>query len=183
MRAEAREDLAPRDNGIGRPSRGAADIHVFDEAQFGADACGVSISGTSSSSLTPRMTTVSSFSEAKPAAAAAAIPSSTCVQIVSARERAESSGSQRVEADRDAVQSGRAQGCRIARASRTPLVVIARSRSPAARRVTRSSTGKIAAEERFPSGDPDAVDAERRKRVDDRVVSSNVSRLSRGSQT
>ena len=42
---------------------------------------------------------------------------------------------------------------------------------------------QIAPEQRLAAGDADPVDAERRERVDESAISSNVSRLSRGSQT
>ena len=37
MAADDFQDLRPRDDGRGRPASGAADVHVFDETDLGAD--------------------------------------------------------------------------------------------------------------------------------------------------
>ena len=64
-----------------------------------------SIRSTSSSSLTPRMTTVSILSRPK-TRRAAAMPAWTRVELVEARQRLEAIAVQRVEADRDASEPG-----------------------------------------------------------------------------
>ena len=91
---------------------------------------------------------------------------------------------ERVEADRDAVQAGRSKRMRHCEASSTPLVVSARSAIAGRAASDSTSTGKVAAEQRLAAGEPHAVDAERRERVDDRARSPRTcSRLSRGSHT
>ena len=83
-----------------RPVRRAADVHVLDEPDLGAEPLARTPGATSSSSsLTPRMTTESILSPEKPARAAAAIPASTRGMVVEARQRLEAVPPQRVEAD------------------------------------------------------------------------------------
>ena len=78
-----------------------------------------SIRSTSSSSLVPRMTTVSILSGETRRASAASMPASTCVQAVAARQRAEALRAQGVEADREPVQTRpRASAAAARRAAR-----------------------------------------------------------------
>ena len=84
-------------------------------------------SASTSSSLTPRIRTVSSFIDPK-ASMAASMPASTSGEVIAARQGLEAVGHQRVEADGDAAQARVAQSLGVG-ASSTPLVVIARSSS------------------------------------------------------
>ena len=90
-------------------------------------------------------------------------------QLVEARQRAEAIGVQRVEADGDAAQA-RASGARRAwSASRTPLVVSARSASPGLAASIADERRQVAAQERLAAGQAQPVHAERDEDVDERA--------------
>ena len=146
--------------------------------------CRTRSASTSSSSLTPRMTTVSILRPAEDARAAASMPASTRVELVEARQRAEASRLQRVEADGDAVAGRRACSASTWSASSTPLVVSARSCKPRlARRASRPApAGRGAAAARRRSAGPCRRRARGRRRRA-RSISSKCSMSSRGSQT
>ena len=141
-----------------------------------------SIRSASSSSLTPRMTTVSIFVPVKPARATEAMPSSTwaCVfRRVSAAKRSGRSVS-RLTVTRWRPASFSAAACS---ASSTPLVVMARSRSPglaASSRISRATS-------RRSSGSPPVSRTlstpSSMKTSISRLISSKCRISSRGSQT
>ncbi len=145
--------------------RGAADVHVFDEADLRADATARTRSrSTSSSSLTSRMTTVSSLRPGK-SGAATAIPSSTRSSSSNRVRFLKRSGRSvsRLTVSRWRPASRSAAACG---ASSTPLVVIARSRIAGRRRQAANQIRQVAAQQRFAAGQTDLVHAERREDVD-----------------
>ena len=127
-----------------------------------------SMSGTISSSLTPRITTVSSLSESKPAAAAASIPRSTAPSSsirVSARKRSRSSVS-RLTVMR--WSPARAQRRRLGAQQHA----VGRQRQigdRAPRREAFNEDRQIAPQQRLAAGNPHAIDAKRRKDVHERA--------------
>jgi hypothetical protein len=156
--------------------RGAADVHVLDEAHLGADAAREVEQAGSSPSLTPAITTVSSLSSSKPAARAAAMPSSTRGEVVASRQHAErlASSVSRLTVTRCRPAARSAAACSR---SSTPLVVIAEVRDRRPLRQHADQHRQIRAQQRLTAGQAHLVDAEADEHVDEPPISSNDSTL------
>jgi hypothetical protein len=108
---DAGEDLGRRQHLVHAPAVGRADVHELDEAQDVAAVIGSGAPAARSPSLVPRLTTMLTLIGARPAAAAASMPSSTSPTGKSTSfMRLKTASSSAVEADRDAVQAGILQG-------------------------------------------------------------------------
>ena len=124
------------------------------------------MSGTISSSLTPRITTVSSLSDANPAARGRVDPAADRGELVHPRQRAEALAIERVQADGDAMEPGRPQRVRLS----AQQDAVGRERQigdRAPRREPFDEARQIAAKERLAAGNPHPVHAERREDVHD----------------
>ncbi len=117
-----------------------------------------SIRSTSSSSLTPRMTTVSSL-RAGEERRGRVDAGEHAMELVVPRQRLEAIGVQRVEADRQAMQAGVAQRARVRRQQHA----VGRHRQIANGRAggeARDERREVAAQQRLAAGEPDLVHAE-----------------------
>ena len=156
-RERARGSRARETTSSARPARRAADVHVLDEADFGARRSGRTRGARAiSSSLTPRITTVSILSAEKPGARRRGDPGEHARR---ARRSASAPGSGRGRSvSRLTVTRCRPAACRAAACSarRTPFVVSARSRIAGLRRrgARRAAAGRGARAARRRSAGP-----------------------------
>ena len=114
--AERRQHVLPRHHAIARPLRGAADVHVFDEANLGADALRVLEQRNQLVFVRAANDHRIELDARRSSSTASSMPASTCGKRIEARERLKAIGAQRVEADRQAMQPG--AGAARARARR-----------------------------------------------------------------
>ena len=163
--ASRRARISPRGTTrVGRPVRGAADVHVFDEADLGADAAGVARrASTSSSSFSPRITTVSILTAPNAADGGGDAGEHGVADRVSATG---ARSDRRCSVSRLTVtrSSPAARRAAAGAASWTPLVVSARSREAAAGGQPGDEARQIAAQQRLAAGQPHARHALRRRR-------------------
>ena len=164
------QHVLPRHHAIARPLRRAADVHVFDESHFGADP--LRVFEERHQFVVVRAADDHRVElDVSKYLTASSMPASTCAQRIEPRERLKAIGTQRVEADRQTVQSARCGSVRACSASITPLVVSARSRIAGLSRNHPDQLGQVAAQQRLAAGEADAIDA-RRARTHRRACSS-----------
>ncbi len=159
------EDLAARDDAVRRPAAGAADVHVFDEAHFGAELA-------AELDQIAELVVVHAANHDRvdlEAGREHAMRSGEAVfhfvERVDAREREEAIAAQRVEAHGDASEPGRLQPVDLIREQDA----VRRQREIAKaglRRHHRDERRQVAAEQRLAAGEANLVHAEADEDVD-----------------
>ena len=160
----AREDLRRRDHLVAVPRALRVERHLLDEPQLVAVLEGEpQQSGTASSSLTPRSSTVLSFIGASPASAAARRPGEDVGQPVAVGDPGEPLAVEGVDGDVDPLavrrRPGPARGGRgRARSWSAPSAAAAGGGAQLARRD--EDLLEAAPQQRLAAGEPDLLDAE-----------------------